>query len=193
MPSELPNPLDVAVLVAGALDRAGVEYFLGGSVASSLQGEPRSTNDIDFVVDLRSESVAALIRELGEEFEVDEEALRDAVRARASWNIFHLSSMMKIDLFIRRPGAFDDSEFARRRTLELEPGVALAVKSPEDSVLRKLVWFRDGGGVSSTQWRDVVEVLRVSSQGLDERYLVEWAEKLGVGPLLENARAEARL
>lgn len=192
MPSEpLPLPLEVALALAAALEQLGVPYFLGGSLASSLQGEPRATNDLDFVVDLHEARVAALAQALGPDFDVDVEALREAARRRSSWNVYHLPSVTKVDLFIRRDGAFDRSEFERRRAVEVAPGRALVLKSPEDTVLRKLWWFQQGGGVSSSQWRDVVQVLRVSGPVLDAAYLDRWAQDLGVVELLARARADA--
>ncbi len=183
--------LDVALLVAGALERTGVGYFLGGSLASSLQGEPRSTNDVDLVVDLGEEDVAPLVAALGPDFDVDEPALREAARSRTSWNVIYVPLVTKIDLFLLRDAPFDASEFARRRPVEVREGRTLFVKSAEDTVLRKLLWFRSGGGVSDRQWRDVVEVLRQSRAALDGAYLDLWAGRLGLVELLARARAEA--
>jgi hypothetical protein len=121
------DALDVAVLVARALGSVGVDYFLGGSVASSLQGEPRSTNDIDFVVDLAPAQVQPLVASLGADFEVDQESLQ--------------------------------------------------VKSPEDTILRKLLWF--------------VQVLRMSGGRLDGDSLRRWSAAVGLSPLLERARQGA--
>jgi hypothetical protein len=177
--------------VARALTARGIGYFLGGSLASSLQGEPRSTNDIDFVVDLPEGQIDALASELGPDFEVDTEALRDAVRRAGSWNVYYLPSLLKIDLFILRHASFDESEFARRRPLEIGPGQTLIVKSPEDSILRKLLWYRSGGESSASQWRDVVEILRVSGPALDAGYLANWAGALQVSDLLARAQSEA--
>ena len=174
------------------MERAQVPYFLGGSLASSLQGEPRSTNDIDFVVDLRAPLIKPLIDALGADFDVDEEALSEAVARRGSWNIFHLPSLTKVDLFMLRPGPFDASEFSRRSRITLTPdGRGLYIKSSEDTVLRKLLWFRDGGEASTSQWRDIVQVLRVSAGKLDAAYMDEWAGRLGVVPLLAKAREAA--
>jgi hypothetical protein len=174
------------------MERAQIPYFLGGSLASSLQGEPRSTNDIDFVVDLRASQLQPFIDALGPDFDVDEEALREAISRRGSWNIFHLPSLTKVDLFLLRQGPFDASEFSRRRRVVLTPeGRGLYIKSPEDSVLRKLLWFRDGGESSTAQWRDIVQVLRVSGPKLDVSYLQEWAGRLGVEELLTRARQAA--
>jgi hypothetical protein len=183
--------VDVALRVTGALERCGIAYFLGGSLASSLQGEPRATNDIDLVVDLSEDDVGPLVAALGPDFDADEVALRRAARDRTSWNLIHVPSVTKIDLFVRRPGAFDDSEFARRERVEVRRGQSLVVKSAEDTILRKLLWYRAGGGVSERQWRDVVEVLRLSASVLDGAYLDAWAARLDVVELLARARNDA--
>ncbi len=183
--------VDVALLVAGALERRGVAYFLGGSLASSLQGEPRATNDIDLVVDLSEADVGPFVAELGPDFDVDEVALRRAVREGRTWNIIHVPAVTKIDLFVRGGAPYDESEFRRRQRVEVRPGRSLFVKSAEDTVLRKLLWYRSGGAVSDRQWRDVVQVLRQSRAVLDATYLDEWAARLGLRDLLLRAREEA--
>lgn len=186
------SALDVALLVGAAFEQIGVDYFLGGSLASSLQGEPRSTNDIDFVMDLGPWKIGALVRALGSDFDVDPEALRSALAQRGSWNIFYTPVFIKIDLFSRGDGAFDAVEFERRQRVTVRrDGSSLFVKSPEDSVLRKLVWYRDGGEVSAKQWRDVVEVLRVGGETLEQPYLDAWSKRLDVTDLLIRARHES--
>jgi hypothetical protein len=191
MPSEIADVIDLALAVAAAFDRSGVPYFLGGSLASSLQGEPRATNDIDFVIEIDEARIARLSAELGTDFDVDETALAEAVRKRGSWNIFFLPFVTKIDLFIKGDAPFDQSEFSRRRTVEVRPGKAMYLKTPEDSVLRKLRWYVDGGRVSAHQLRDVVEILRVNAGRLDEGYLDQWAEPLAVADELRRARDRA--
>lgn len=182
------SPLDVALALAAALESIGVEYFLGGSMASSFHGQPRLTNDLDFVVLLRVDQIAPLKFALGEDFEVDEEALADAVRRKSSWNIFHLPTVTRVDLFIVKDGEYDAEEFFRKRRWEIEPGKQLVLKSAEDSVLRKLLWFQAGGEQNSQQLRDVIEVLRAQGTAVNQRYLDVWAAKLGIAPLLERAR-----
>jgi len=183
--------VDVAWRVARALERVGVPYYLGGSVASSLQATARSTNDVDFVVELRPEQVAGLAAELGGEFAVDQESLADAARRQSSWNLFHLPTGLKIDLMMRKDTPYDREAFSRRRRFRVDVDVDPFVKSVEDSVLKKLQWFNDGGKVSSTQWRDVVELLRVNRGRLDEAYLDRWATELRVVDELRRARDEA--
>lgn len=186
------NALDIALKVAAALTSVGAEYFLGGSLASSLQGEPRATNDIDFVIALPAVRISALRDALGADFEVDTDMLRDAVRHARSANAFYLPVVTKIDFFGRGYEPFDESEFSRRRPVVVRAsGETIVVKSAEDTVLRKLLWFREGGEVSEKQWRDIVSVLRISGGTIDDEYLDSWSSRLSLEGLLRRAR-EAR-
>jgi hypothetical protein len=182
------DAIDVALKVAAALSSVGADYFLGGSLASSIQGEPRATNDLDFVIALPVAAVASLRDALGPDFEVDSDMLRDAVLHAGCANIFYLPVVMKVDLFGRAYEPFDESEFSRRRSVVVRPsGESLVIKSAEDTVLRKLLWYRAGGESSEKQWRDVVSVLRISGHTMDRNYLAAWAARLGVTGLLERA------
>jgi hypothetical protein len=197
MPSDpasarIGDALDVALLVATALEGVGAEYFVGGSVASSLQGEPRATNDIDIVVSMLPRRVPAFAAALGGDFEVDQEMLREALERASCANIFYLPWVTKIDLFGVGETPFDEVEFSRRQRVRVrQTGEELFVKSPEDTILRKLLWYREGGEVSSKQWRDVVEVLRVSGSRILAPYLDEWAGRLALTDLLVRARRQA--
>jgi hypothetical protein len=185
------DALDVALLVARAFDVASIPYFLGGSLATSIHGEPRATNDIDFVADANSTQVKQLIDALGPDFSIDSDALKDAILRRATCNFFFLPLFTKVDLFVLRRTLFDLSEFARRRLTVVREDRSLFVKTPEDSVLRKLLWFVEGGKRSDRQWRDVVSVIRIGGPSLDDEYLDEWASKFDIAALLATARAEA--
>jgi len=184
--------LDIALRVANAIEANGGTYFVGGSLASSLQGEPRATNDIDFVIELPLGKIAALGKSLGADFEVDLDMLRDALLHARSANAFYLPTTTKIDFFGRGYDGFDAVEFERRQSIVVKAsGERLLVKSPEDTVLRKLLWYHEGGCVSERQWRDVVSVLRISGKRLDYGYLVNWANRLHVPDLLKGARDES--
>lgn len=186
------QPIDVALRVAAVLESLDVDHHLGGSLASSIHGEPRATNDIDFVVDLRREHLTAFADALGGDFAVDRESLRDAVRERSSCNIFYLPAFTKIDLFVVGTTPFDAAEMGRRQRVEVgDAGQSLFVKAPEDVVLRKLLWFRMGGSVSTRQWRDVVEVLRLNRGSLDEAVFSEWVPKLDLEDVFTKARSES--
>jgi hypothetical protein len=188
----IADVVDVAWTVASALEAIGAAYYIGGSVASSLQSSARSTQDIDFVVEMRPGHAQQLADALGPDFSVDVEALRDAIARQWSWNIFHLPSGLKIDLMMRKDTPYDREAFARRRRFRIDVDVEPYVKSVEDSILKKLQWYRDGGEVVSTQWRDVVELIRVNTSALDRAYLTHWAPQLGIADLLAKAELEAR-
>jgi hypothetical protein len=186
------DALDVALRVAGALEQVGAGYFVGGSFASSLDGEPRATNDIDFVIDLKVGKIADFVAALGADFEVDVDMLRDAVLHGRSANAFYLPLVLKIDFFGHPHGPYDDSEFNRRRPVIVRDSRSIFVKAPEDTILRKLLWFHAGGEVSDRQWRDILGVLRTRQNTLDSAYLRDWARRLGVTNLLDRAMSEAR-
>jgi hypothetical protein len=190
MADEVVDVIDVAVLVASAIESVGGEYFVGGSVASSLQGDPRATNDIDFVISLPLGKIGALRDALGPDFEVDIDTLRDALLHASCANVFYLPFVTKVDFFGRSYEPFDESEFARRKPILIDDNRSLVLKTPEDTVLRKLLWYRQGGEVSDRQWRDIRSVLRVSGDRMDATYMTSWAARLGVTELLARAMAE---
>ncbi len=183
--------LSVVIRVADALKRAGVEYMVGGSMASSAHGEPRSTRDVDFAVRMTEADVPRFVEALGPDFAVDEVALCNAIRMGRSVNIFFLPSFMKIDLFIRGRDEYDRSEFSRKAEIEFASGVCLSTSSPEDILLWKLRWYRMGGEVSDQQWRDVLGLLRVSRPIMEMDYVRAWAVRHGVDDLLDRALIQA--
>lgn len=183
------KPLAVALLVVDAFEALGLEYHVGGSFASSVHGVPRQTRDIDLVVDLAVRHIPGLVLQLREAFYIDPEMLRSAIQRQASCNLIHLDSGFKIDLFIRGQEAFDRQEFLRHSPVALEPGTTrqIMVKSAEDTLLRKLEWYRIGNMVSDRQWNDILGIVRTQGARLDRVYLQEWAEELGVEELLTAA------
>ena len=182
--------VDIALRVAEALEKVGASYFVGGSLASSIDGEPRATNDIDFVIDMAVGKVSELCRLLGADFEVDGDMLRDAILNGRSASVFYLPLVLKIDFFGHPHGPYDESEFSPRRPVLVRPGRTLMVKAPEDTILRKLLWFREGGEISDRQWRDILGVLRAQQGSLDLAYLRAWAVRLALTDLLGRATAE---
>ncbi len=193
MPADGPqiDAIDIALMVARAIEDVGGAYFVGGSLASSIQGEPRATNDIDMVVSIPLARLRDFITRLGADFEADFDVFREAMLRGSTCNIFYLPLLTKIDLFALGTAPFDEAEFARRRPVQVRSTEQLVIKAPEDTVLRKLLWFRAGGEVSERQWRDVVQVLRVSGPEMDATYLDDWAGQLRITSLLEKARLEA--
>ena len=175
------------------LERLGLDYLIGGSLAASLHGIPRSTQDADLVVDLPSSRVAELLRALGPQFYADEERARSAVSRQAAFNVIHLETMFKVDLFVLGDDAAAQSEMRRRERHRLGETDADAafVASAEDTVLQKLLWYRRGHGVSDRQWQDLVGVLKVQGNRIDRAYLDAWATALDLRELLAEAVTEA--
>jgi hypothetical protein len=185
------DPIETALLVARHLDAMGILHTIGGSIASSFAGEPRSTVDLDIVVALEERHVEALVAALSAEFYVDAEALRRAVRTHSNANLVHQSTQLKVDLFVAGGTPLDARQLARRLRVDLGEGRRLYVHPPEDILLQKLRWYRRGGEVSDRQWRDIAGIVRVQGKRLDLEYLRDSAGILGVSDLLERALGEA--
>jgi len=191
MPAQV-DPWRVAGDVARVFDELGLRYSIGGSMASSVSGEPRSTLDVDIVLAIGDGDVAALMQKLGERYYVPAAALRQAVTDRTSANIIEIESSIKVDLFVAGGTPLDDQILARRLCIVVEGDTqALYVHTPEDVLLQKLRWFRRGGEASDRQWRDVLGLIRVQGPRLDRDYLDDGATRLGVRDLFERAVAQS--
>jgi hypothetical protein len=181
--------------VVAAFDTLAVEYLVGGSVASSVFGEPRQTLDADLIARLLGRHAKPLVEKLSQEFYADLPAIETAIQTQGSFNLIHLETVTKVDVFVRWRDPFGQSQFARRqrKTVGQASPLELFFASAEDTVLAKLEWYRKGGGVSDKQWRDLLGVLKVQGETLDRAYLTEWAGQLGVADLLTRALSEANL
>ncbi len=195
MSEHSPDLFDAVRRVVGALDELGVPYFLCGSVASMVFGEPRLTIDADLVAHLKEEQAARLVDLLGAEFYASLPAIREAIRHDGCFNLIHLESMVKVDIYSAWRSEFAQSQFERRirRDIGTDEPFEVALATPEDTVLAKLDWFRQGGGVSDRQWRDVLGILKVQGDGLDFAYLRQWASRLHLADLLVRSLDDAGL
>jgi hypothetical protein len=185
----LLGELEVALDVGRQLDALGITWLVGGSVASSILGEPRATADVDLVADLRGPHVSALFAALVETYDIDEDATRVAVRTRGAFNVIQLASMTKVDIYCSRDEPLAREELARRIFVDVD-GQRLPCASAEDIILQKLMWFVEGGGVSDRQWRDIRGVIRVQGAALDRTYLERHAASHGCSTLLHRALNE---
>ena len=191
----LPEPLAVTLRVARACERLGLRYLIGGSLASSYHGVPRSTNDADLLVELPGRCVAPLVADLAADFYVDADMIEDAIARGACFNVIHLATMFKVDVFVLTRDELHVQEMARRQQHAVADGSdeRAYFASPEDTILQKLEWYRRGQGISDRQWRDVIGVLEVQGASLDLGYLRRWAAYLRVEELLSRAMAEAEI
>jgi hypothetical protein len=179
-----------------ALEQLGIPYYVGGSLASMAWGTPRTTMDADVVVYLRAEHVGPLVSLISEEYYTSQEMIQDAIQRRATFNVISYKTSLKIDVFIPKQDEFDKVELTRirQRPLGQEEGARLYnVSSPEDIVLRKIEWYKAGGGVSDRQWDDVLNVLKNRADSLDRRYMDRWAANLGISDLVDRAIEDAGL
>lgn len=176
--------------VARALEELTTTWAVGGSVASTIYGEPRATNDIDIVATLRDSQMADFKAKLGDDFYADLQTMQAAARRYDSFNVIDERSFLKVDIFVPRTGPLGSGQLDRRQRRRLGEEVFIYVLGPEDVVLQKLRWFRLGGGVSERQWRDIVAVLRVAGS-MDDAYLTRTAQDAGLDALLAQALGEA--
>jgi len=189
----LSDPLLVVSTIARVFDDLGIPYLVGGSLASSVYGIPRATQDVDLVAELRPEAVQAVHDRLVDAFYVDTDMMLDAIARRASFNVIHLETMFKVDVFIMRGDSWSREEMARARSEVFEGTegpVSIRFASPEDTLLHKLIWYKLGNEISDRQWGDILGVLKVQADALDDIYLDRWAPLLDVADLLARARTQ---
>lgn len=187
------EPLLVVARLARTFDALAIRYVVGGSFASSLYGIPRATQDVDLVAEIELPHVDAITGALVDEFYVDAGMIRDAIRRRASFNVIHLATMFKADVFIPKGDAWSHEELSRARSERFdttEGPLTIRFASAEDTLLHKLIWYRLGNEVSDRQWGDVLGLLKVQSGSLDLEYLEQWARLLDVWDLLGRARQQ---
>ena len=187
------NIFATLIEVAGKLEEAGVEYVIGGSLASSVWGEERATRDVDVAAIFSVSQINKLQELIDWPYIIDGDSMRESLRTReefASGQILNGETQDKFDLFILRNDEYANCQLQRKRMVELFPGKEFPIASPEDIVITKLRWFVLGNRVSDKQWNDIVQVLEIQDGQLDEDYMTKWATHFDVLDLLKDAQSQ---
>jgi hypothetical protein len=187
------DAMDTLKQVVAVFGRIGVNYAIGGSVASSTHGIARSTADVDLVANFQAKHVALLLANLPTDFYVSETAIREALARKSSFNIIDPHTGLKVDVFILKSDPFSQASFARAKVSQINPDEPqeFRMDAPEDVLLHKLNWYKMGGSVSEKQWFDILGILKMQSDHFDVEYARQWALRLGVADLLTSALAES--
>jgi hypothetical protein len=190
------DPQELLILqdLTGVLDRLHIPYAIGGSIASSIYGTVRFTQDVDITVEPFDNVAGMLFDILRSQYYLSREAMFEALKRRTGFNVIHLASAFKIYVFVSKDTPFEKELMLRRKQLRLSDSMEkpFSVVSPEDIILLKLRWYLDGGSTSERQWADVLDVLKVHAENLDLRYLKKWGASLRVDELLEKAIAQTK-
>jgi len=188
-----PDIIEITRKLVEVFEDLKIAYYVGGSLASSAFGIPRATLDVDVVAEITPEHATVISQLLMKEFYIDPDVILEAIERESSFNIIHLETMFKVDIFIPKNRPFDRQAFSRRvqKLFSEDSTQTLLFATPEDIVLHKLEWYEAGGKISDRQWNDIIGVLRVQGKQLDFPYLKKWAEELGISSLLKKAIEEA--
>jgi hypothetical protein len=183
------EPIQVTKKVVTAFEDLGIPYLIGGSFASAVHGVVRATMDADVVADIKASQVEPLVGLLQQEFYISSDMVLEAIRHASSFNMIHLETMFKVDVFILKQRPFDLNQMQRRisQSLGESPDEKAYFCTAEDIILAKLEWYRAGGEASERQLRDITGILELQGNRLDFEYMRKWAEGLGVKDLLERA------
>jgi hypothetical protein len=172
--------------IKALLEDAEIPYMIVGSFASTVHGEPRTTQDLDIVIDPLPAALDHFLSHIDmDTFYVDPNTARDALRRRTMLNIIDRRSAWKIDLVMRKNRPFSREELARRAAHEIL-GVIVPTASAEDTIIAKLEWAKHGA--SERQIRDVSGILRVRGDGIDRAYILRWVQALGLEEQWQSAR-----
>lgn len=178
----------VTLRVVEVLESLNVAYEIGGSLATSMHGTPRSTVSVEFAVDFRPGQAAVFVNMLENEFFTNERDIEEAIQKRMCCSIIHAATLRKINLATVDNSEFEKISFSRRVRVQLadDSGRSIYVRSAEDVVLHSLIWHAQSGEVLTQAYQDAFAVLRVSGASMDSEYLHRWAIREDVHYLLKR-------
>ena len=179
--SDIPMDAQSSLLRCAAtiLRMLEIPYFVTGSQASIVYGEPRFTNDVDIVIGLEIRQIPAFLKSFErDDFYLSESAVRSAVERRGMFNLIDSTTGGKIDFVVAKDSDFERSRFSRVRNLEFSSTESVVFASPEDVILKKMQWFMKDQ--SDRHVRDILGILRIQNDSVDLSYIESWLEKLGV-------------
>lgn len=173
-----------------------IHYYIGGSLASSIYGMPRTTLDADIVAEITLNQIKPLKSDLEKEYYIDENMIKDAIKNSSSFNLIHLETSVKIDVFVYKDNAYQKNVIERSvedTLVENDQSSKFCFATPEDIIINKLAWYQTGGRVSERQWLDIIGVIKIQGNSLDKKYMKEWAIKLSLIELLKKAFIDAEI
>lgn len=170
--------LEIIKLVVERLGKAGIDYFITGSIASTFYGIPRFTHDIDIVITVEEQNIDDMIILFSEDGYISKDSIMDALARVGMFNYIHEETGLKVDFWINRNDPFARSCFSRARKMEITEGFFAVMASPEDVLLHKVYWNKLTP--SERQIGDARGIMAVQGENLDHAYIAVWAEKLDV-------------
>lgn len=173
------GPTDLLLHTAEVLERIGIRYFVAGSMAAMFYGEYRSTHDVDVVVFLRFGKIPFLVEAFPPpEWYLDPLTIHDAMEHCGQFNLIHVPTALKVDFMTPEEDYYNEVRFERARRKEVAPGKSAWFAAPEDVILKKLEYYKEGG--SDKHLRDIDAMIRISGETFDREYLEKWASTLKV-------------
>lgn len=176
---------EVLKIVVKRLESVGIRYMVTGSIAANFYTIPRMTRDIDIVIKVDLQDAEGIYSLFSDDFYVDRETIKDAIRRKGMFNIIHHDGIVKVDFIVRKDSEYRKVEFERRRRIPFE-GLSIDVVSPEDLILSKLDWARDS--LSEMQIRDVKNII-ITTPDLDQEYIEEWVGRLRLKEIYRKVTA----
>lgn len=185
-----PDILTALKPLIKTFNELSIPYYIGGSLASSIYGMPRTTLDADIVANISLNQITSLKIKLENEYYIDENIIKDAIKNSSSFNLIHLETSLKIDIFVYKDDLYQQNAIERRvedTLVENDRSSKFCFATPEDIIINKLNWYKMGDKVSERQWLDVIGVIKIQMDSLDKEYLKKWSKKLELIELLEKA------